>query len=119
MRGLTRRQVLAMLAASTMLYAVPALAAEKHYAPGITDTEIKIGQTNPYSGPTSMWSANGRADMAFFKMINDKGGVNGRKITLISLDDAYSPPKALEQTRKLVEEDGVAFIYRSLGTPTN
>jgi branched-chain amino acid transport system substrate-binding protein len=119
MHGLTRRQLVALLAASTILHAAPALAGEKHYAPGITDTEIKIGQTNPYSGPTSMWSANGRADQAFFKMINDRGGVNGRKIVLISLDDGYSPPKTLEQTRKLVEEDGVAFIYRSLGTPTN
>ena len=105
---------------------VPALAAsatiaraDKIYAPGITDTEIKIGQTVPYSGPASATSANGLAELAYFKMINEKGGVNGRKIVLISLDDGYSPPKTVEQTRKLVEQDQVAFIFGALGTPTN
>jgi len=97
------------------LLAAPALA-EKKYAPGVTDTEIKIGQTEPYSGPVSGFSTNGVADAAFFKMINDKGGINGRKINLISVDDGYSPNKSVEQVRKLIEEEHVAFTYRSLGT---
>jgi branched-chain amino acid transport system substrate-binding protein len=92
-----------------------ASAAQKNYAPGVTDTEIKIGQTMPYSGPASAWGVVGRAELAYFKMINDQGGVNGRKIKLISLDDAFSPPKTVEQTRKLVEEHGVAIIFNSAG----
>jgi branched-chain amino acid transport system substrate-binding protein len=88
-------------------------------APGITDTEIKIGQTMPYSGPASAYGVEGKADAAYFKMINEMGGVNGRKINLISLDDGYSPPRTVEQTRRLIEQDGVAFIFNSLGTPTN
>ena len=107
---------LAVIAAASLWAAAPVLAADKQYAPGITDTEIKIGQTNPYSGPVSAFSTNGLADQAFFKYVNDKGGVNGRKINLISVDDSYVPAKAVEQTRKLIEEDNVAFIYRSLGT---
>jgi branched-chain amino acid transport system substrate-binding protein len=88
-------------------------------APGITDTEIKIGQTMPYSGPISGYATIGRAEIAYFKMINDQGGINGRKINLISRDDGYSPPKTVEQIRKLVEEDNVAFIFQSLGDVTN
>ena len=93
--------------------------AQNAYAPGVTDTEIKLGQTMPYSGPASAYGTIGKAESAFFKMINEQGGVNGRKITLISLDDAYSPPKTVEQTRKLVEEDNVLADFGSLGTPTN
>lgn len=93
--------------------------AQKKYAPGVTDTEIKIGQTNPYSGPASAIGANGKGDVAYTKWINDQGGINGRKINLISLDDGYVPAKTLEQTRKLVEQDHVAFIFRSLGTGPN
>jgi branched-chain amino acid transport system substrate-binding protein len=93
--------------------------AEKHYGPGVTDTEIKIGQTMPYSGPVSPNSPTGRTMAAYFDKINNDGGVNGRKIRLISLDDGYSPPKTMEQTRKLVEQDGVLLIFGSLGTPTN
>ena len=85
--------------------------------PGVTATEIKLGQTMPYSGPASAYSIVGRAEVAYFNMINDQGGVNGRKIKLISLDDAYSPPKAVEQVRKLVEEDEVLAIFSMLGTP--
>jgi branched-chain amino acid transport system substrate-binding protein len=88
-------------------------------APGITDTEIKIGQTMPYSGPISGYGTIGKAELAYFRMINDNGGVNGRKINLISRDDGYSPPKTVEQIRKLVEEDNVAFIFQSLGDVTN
>ncbi|MEO7733081.1 MAG: ABC transporter substrate-binding protein [Kofleriaceae bacterium] len=84
--------------------------------PGVTATEIKIGQSMPYSGPASAYGTIGKGDVAYFKMVNAKGGINGRKINLISLDDSYSPPKAVEQTRKLVENEGVAFIFNSLGT---
>jgi branched-chain amino acid transport system substrate-binding protein len=86
---------------------------------GVTDTEIKIGQTMPYSGPGSHYATIAKANEAYFKMVNDNGGVNGRKITLISLDDAYSPPKTVEQTRKLVEQDDVLLIFDTLGTATN
>ena len=79
-------------------------AADKKYGPGVSDKEIKLGQTVPYSGPASAFSSYGRVMTGYFEMINEAGGINGRKITLISLDNAYSPPKALEQTRKLVEE---------------
>jgi branched-chain amino acid transport system substrate-binding protein len=89
-------------------------------APGVTATEIKIGQLMPYSGPASLfYSVIGKTEAAYFKYINDKGGINGRKITLISLDDGYSPPKAVEQTRKLVEGERVAFLFSSVGTPSN
>ncbi|MGD8476259.1 MAG: ABC transporter substrate-binding protein [Burkholderiales bacterium] len=87
--------------------------------PGVTDTEIKIGSTNPYSGPASAYGTIGRAESAYFKMVNDEGGVNGRKINFISLDDGYSPPRTVEQIRKLVEEDKVLFLSGTLGTPTN
>lgn len=102
-----------------LLSAVGPAAAEKKYGPGVTDTEIKIGQTTPYSGPASSFGAASRAIVAYFKMINAKGGINGRKINLISLDDAYSPPKTMEQTRKLVEGDEVLAIAGTLGTPGN
>ena len=87
--------------------------------PGVTATEIKIGNTMPYSGPASSYSNIGRADAAFFKMVNDQGGVGGRKINFISLDDAYSPPRTVEQVRKLVEQEEVAFLFNTLGTPSN
>jgi branched-chain amino acid transport system substrate-binding protein len=87
--------------------------------PGVTATEIKIGQTMPYSGPASAYGVIGKTEAAYFKYINDKGGVNGRKINLVSLDDGYSPPKAVEQIHKLVENEGVAFAFNTLGTPSN
>jgi branched-chain amino acid transport system substrate-binding protein len=115
-----RRLVKALGLALILLgFAAPGAIAQKNYAPGVTDTEIKLGQTMPYSGPGSPYSAVGKAESAYFKMINEQGGVNGRKINLISLDDAFSPPKTVEQTRRLVEDDHVAFIWQSLGTPTN
>ncbi|MET3840353.1 ABC transporter substrate-binding protein [Bradyrhizobium sp. OAE829] len=86
---------------------------------GITPTEIKLGQTLPYSGPASSYGVIGKAHAAYFAMINDGGGINGRKITLVSFDDAYSPPKTVEQTRRLVEQEEVALIFGSTGTPTN
>lgn len=91
--------------------------AQKKYDPGATDTEIKIGQTIPYSGPGSSFSTIGKAEAAYFRMVNDRGGVNGRKIVFVSLDDGYSPPKTVEQTRKLVEQDEVLLIFQGLGTP--
>jgi branched-chain amino acid transport system substrate-binding protein len=96
-----------------------AASAQKKYAPGVTDTEIKVGQTMPYSGAASAFATIGKAEAAYFAMINEHGGINGRKINLISLDDGYSPPKALEQTRRLVEQEQVAFIFQSLGTANN
>ena len=103
----------------TLVATVGVAAAEKKYGPGVSDTEIKIGQTMPYSGPLSAYGAIGKAEAAYFKMINEQGGVNGRKINFLSVDDGYAPPKTVEVTRKLVEEDQVLAIVGSLGTPTN
>jgi branched-chain amino acid transport system substrate-binding protein len=100
------------------LSASPSLA-QKKYDPGATDTEIKIGQTVPFSGPASAYASIGKTQAAYFKMINDQGGVNGRKINLIQYDDAYSPPKAVEQVRKLVESDEVLLTFQIVGTPSN
>ena len=94
-------------------------AAQITYPRGVSDTEIKIGQTMPYSGPASALATAGRAHAAYLDMINEQGGIHGRKVRLISLDDAYSPPRTVEQTRKLVEEEGVALIFGSLGTAPN
>jgi len=96
-----------------------AAAAEKEYGPGVSDTEIKLGQTVPYSGPASAFGSYGRTMVGYFNMINDSGGINGRKIQLISLDNAFSPPKALEQTRKLVESDNVLADVGTVGTTPN
>jgi branched-chain amino acid transport system substrate-binding protein len=93
--------------------------AQKKYDTGVTDTEIKIGNIMPYSGPASAYGVIGRTEAAYFKKINDAGGINGRKINFISYDDAYSPPKTVEQARKLVESDEVLFVFNSLGTPPN
>ncbi|HEY8332559.1 MAG TPA: ABC transporter substrate-binding protein [Tardiphaga sp.] len=93
--------------------------AQKKYDTGATDTEIKIGNIMPYSGPASSYGLIGKTEDAYFKMINDRGGINGRKINFISYDDGYSPPKAVEQVRKLVESDEVLLVFNSLGTPSN
>ena len=93
--------------------------AQKKYDSGATDTEIKIGQTVPFSGPASAYATIGKTQAAYFKMINDQGGINGRKINLIQYDDAYSPPKAVEQVRKLVESDEVLLTFQIVGTPSN
>jgi ABC-type branched-subunit amino acid transport system substrate-binding protein len=105
---------LALLAASSS-----GVLAQKKYDTGATDTEIKIGNIMPYSGPASAYGVIGRTEAAYFKKINDAGGINGRKINFISYDDAYSPPKAVEQARKLVESDEVLLVFNSLGTPSN
>jgi branched-chain amino acid transport system substrate-binding protein len=116
---ITRRFLLQSAAAAAAYSAQGFGAARAENAPGVTDTEIKIGQTMPYSGPVSAYGVIGRTEAAYFKMINEQGGVNGRKINLISLDDAYSPPKTVEQVRRLVEEERVAFLFNTLGTPPN
>jgi branched-chain amino acid transport system substrate-binding protein len=93
--------------------------AQKKYDPGVTDSEIKVGNIMPYSGPLSAYALIGRTEAAFFRKLNDEGGINGRKINFVSYDDAFSPPKTVEQARKLVESDEVLLIFQSLGTPTN
>ncbi len=119
MKQITRRSILAAAPAALSL-AMPRLArAAKQYGPGVTDTEIKIGNTCFYSGPASSYGTIGRAMAAYYKMINAEGGVNGRKINFLSYDDAYSPPKTVEQTRRLVEQDGILLDAGPLGTPTN
>jgi ABC-type branched-subunit amino acid transport system substrate-binding protein len=112
---------LAVLGAALALVATSGSAAlaQKKYDSGANDTEIKIGNIMPYSGPASAYGIIGRTEAAYFKKINDAGGINGRKINFISYDDAYSPPKAVEQARKLVESDEVLLIFNSLGTPSN
>jgi branched-chain amino acid transport system substrate-binding protein len=98
----------------------PAIArAQNKYGPGVTDSEIKLGNTNPYSGNASAYGANGRASAAYFRMLNEQGGINGRKINFISLDDGYSPPKTVELVRQLVERDGVLLMHAPLGTACN
>ncbi len=94
-------------------------AAQKKYDAGASDKEIKIGNTNPYSGPASAYGQIGRAIAAYFKMVNDQGGINGRKVTFVTYDDSYSPPKTVEMARKLVEQDQVLFLFQTLGTPSN
>jgi branched-chain amino acid transport system substrate-binding protein len=116
---ISRRTLLQTTAVSAAFLATRALPARAANAPGVTDKEIKIGQTMPYSGPASAYGAIGKAELAYFKKINDEGGINGRTINLLSLDDGYSPPKTVEQIRRLVEQDEVAFIFQSLGTPSN
>ena len=113
----TRRSIMLGAAAASLLPA--AGFAQKKYGPGVSDTEIKIGQTIAYSGPASAYGQLGRAEAAYFKALNDRGGINGRKINFISLDDGFSPPKAVEMTRKLVEQDEVALMFGMLGTALN
>jgi ABC-type branched-subunit amino acid transport system substrate-binding protein len=108
--------IAALLAAAL---ASPAIPAQKKYDPGASDTEIRIGNTNPYSGPASAYGTIGKTITAYFKMVDDQGGINGRKINFISYDDAYSPPKTVEMVRKLVEQDNVLFVFQTLGTPSN
>ncbi|BAM92622.1 putative ABC-type branched-chain amino acid transporter, periplasmic binding protein [Bradyrhizobium oligotrophicum S58] len=115
---ITRRAALAT-AAAIVLASSGASAADKKYDTGASDTEIKIGNIMPYSGPASAYGIIGKTEAAYFKKINAEGGINGRKINYISYDDAYSPPKAVEQARKLVESDEVLLIFNSLGTPSN
>jgi branched-chain amino acid transport system substrate-binding protein len=117
MKPVTRRTILAAAPSALVLKAWPARA--KQYGPGVTDTEIKIGNCAPYSGPASSYSTIWKAEARYYEMVNSESGVNGRKITFLSYDDAYTPPKSVEMTRKLVEQDQVFVIANSAGTPTN
>ena len=109
--------LLAAVAALSLLTTQAALA-QKKYDTGASDTEIKIGNVEAYSGPASAYGIIGKTEEAYFKMINDQGGINGRKINFISYDDGYCPPKAVEQIRKLIESDEVFLVFNALGTPT-
>ncbi len=114
-----KRNAKLLLAAMIAVGMSTAAVAQKKYGPGVTDTEIKIGNIMPYSGPASAYGVIGQTEAAYFKMINEQGGINGRKINFISYDDGYSPPKTVEQARKLVESDNVLMIFNPLGTPPN
>ncbi len=115
----TRFSVAALSAAVALAMTSGSAFAQKKYDTGATDTEIKIGNIMPYSGPASAYGVIGKMEEAYFKMINEQGGINGRKIKFVSYDDGYSPPKAVEQARKLVESDEVLFIFGPLGTASN
>ncbi|PPQ14595.1 branched-chain amino acid ABC transporter substrate-binding protein [Bradyrhizobium sp. AC87j1] len=114
-----RNGKLHLATALALALSISAANAQKKYDPGASDTEIKVGQTVPFSGPASAYATIGKTQAAYFKMINDQGGINGRKINLIQYDDAYSPPKAVEQVRKLVESDEVLLTFQIVGTPSN
>jgi branched-chain amino acid transport system substrate-binding protein len=117
--NMKRRSLFAAMGGAALSSAGASVGWAKNYGPGVTDTEIKLGTTSPYSGPASAYGVYGTAQSAYFQMVNDQGGINGRKVNLISLDNGYSPPKALEQTRKLVEEDNVLAVAGFLGTAPN
>jgi branched-chain amino acid transport system substrate-binding protein len=113
-----KHRLIPVAALVALALSLPA-AAQKKYDPGASDTEIKIGNTNPYSGPASAYGTIGKTIGAYFKMVNEAGGINGRKVNFLSYDDSYSPPKTVEMVRKLVEQDQVLFVFQTLGTPSN
>jgi len=112
-------RILSIPVLAALVLIAPSSLAQKKYGPGVTDTEIKIGQTMPYSGPVSAYATIGKAESAYFEKINAEGGINGRKIKLISLDDGFSPPRTIEQIRRLVEQEEVLLLFQTLGTATN
>ncbi len=114
-----KRAIVTGLSMTSLVFASGPAWAAGQYGPGVSDTEIKIGNAMPYSGPASAFGATGKSEAAYFNMINDQGGVNGRKIKFISRDDSYSPPKTVEVVRKLVEQDQVLLLFSVLGTPPN
>jgi ABC-type branched-subunit amino acid transport system substrate-binding protein len=114
-----KRAIVTGLSAAGLVLAGGLSWAAGQYGPGASDTEIKIGNTVPYSGPASAYGTIGKSEAAYFAMINDQGGINGRKVNFLSRDDSYSPPKTLEVVRKLVEEDQVLLMFGTLGTPPN
>jgi branched-chain amino acid transport system substrate-binding protein len=118
MLSMNKKLPLLAAAAAFSLLATQSALAQKKYDTGATDTEIKIGNVEAYSGPASAYGVIGKTEEAYFKMVNDAGGINGRKINWISYDDGYSPPKTVEQVRKLIESDEVLFVFNALGTPT-
>lgn len=116
---MSRIKLLVPTAIAGLIVTCWSASAEKAYGPGVSDTEIKIGTLVPYSGPVSAYATIGKTFAAYFKKVNDEGGINGRKLVFVSYDDAYSPPKSMEQTRKLVESDEVLAVFGAIGTPTN
>ena len=114
-----RRAFLGGVSTAALLATVNTASAQKKYDDGASDTEIKIGNTNPYSGPASSYSAIGKTMEAYFKSVNESGGINGRKVKFISLDDGYNPSKTVEMVRQLVEQEKVLALFQTLGTPTN
>src|SRR4051794_37218084 len=119
MHRLLRHAKSVALAGVVGLALATAAHAQKKYDPGATDTEIKVGNIMPYSGPLSAYATIGKTEAAYFRKLNEEGGINGRKINFISYDDGYNPAKTVEQARKLVEDDEVLLIFNSLGTPGN
>jgi branched-chain amino acid transport system substrate-binding protein len=117
--GAMQRSLLISLSAAVIALANGAAVTAGQYGPGVTDTEIKLGNTNPYSGPASTYGTIGKSIAAYFAMINEQGGINGRRINFISRDDGYSPPKTVEVVRQLVEQDQVLALFQTLGTPPN
>ena len=113
------KRMIAGLSAIGLVFATALALAAGQYGPGVSDSEIKIGNTMPYSGPASAYGIIGKTETAYFRMVNEHGGINGRKVNFISRDDGYSPPKTVEQVRQLVEQDQVLFLFSTLGTPTN
>lgn len=113
------RMMTALVAPLLCLASLGSAVAENRYGPGVTDTEIKIGQTMPYSGPLSVYGAIGKAQLAYFARVNAEGGINGRKIKLISLDDGYNPAKTVEHVRRLIEHEQVLLVFGSVGTAPN
>ena len=114
-----KRTILTGFSGAALLVAGGLALAAGQYGPGASDTEIKLGNTMPYSGPASSYGTIGQSDAAYFAMINERGGINGRKINFISRDDGYSPPKTVEQVRRLVEQDQVLLLFNTFGTPPN
>ena len=115
-----KQTIMTGLSAASLVFASGLAFAAGQYGPGVSDTEIKIGNTMSYSGPNSTYGSIGRSDAAYFAMINEQGGINGRKINFISRDDSYSPPKTVEQVRQMVEQDQVVLLlFNTPGTPPN
>src|SRR5882724_11772451 len=114
-----RNSILSVLSILAMATGASSALAQKKYDIGVTDKEIKIGNVMPYSGPASAYAVIGKIEAAYFQMINEQGGINGRKINFISYDDGYSPPKTIEQVRRLVESDEVLLLFNVVGTPGN
>ena len=114
-----KKLLVSAVAMAGLTLAAPYALAQKKYDPGATDKEIKVGNIMPYSGPASAYGTIGKVEAAYFKKINDEGGINGRKINFVSVDDGYSPPKTVEMARKLVEQEEVLLVFQPLGTPPN
>src|SRR5689334_16972050 len=115
----TRMRSHALLALALLSLTAASAQADKNYGPGASDKEIRLGQTMSYSGPLSVFGTVGRAEAAYFEKLNAEGGINGRKLVFLSLDDGYAPPRTVEQTRKLIEQEEVLALFSPLGTPTN